>query len=148
MLDLVEVVTAEPVEDAAPELRVPSDDVVDERQERAASSVEPPLVGAVAVLLPDRRRVPVLRLLRYDVPALEDQHAGAGRGEGMRHGAAPGAAADDHHVEVLGPRRGRRARHHAPASFVPRPDRPAVVTSSPRAVQYRTGCTDSWLNEP
>src|SRR5690606_37597878 len=57
-----EVVRAQPIEYAAPELGVPADAVVRVRLELLAAVVEPSLARAIPEVLPHRGRVPVLVL--------------------------------------------------------------------------------------
>src|SRR6185436_8477928 len=105
---LLEVLAAQPVEDAPPELGVAADAVVRVGTELAAVLVEPALVDAVAEVLPDRLRVPVLIFLRDEVAALEDERPGARAGERVRERAAACAAADDDDVVTMGHRLGIR----------------------------------------
>src|SRR5688572_19681076 len=100
MFGCLEVLPPEPVEHPAPELRIAADDVVHVRSELAAVAVNPVFAGAIAELLPDGRRIPVLVFAWHGLAALDDQNAGAGIGQRMRDGAPAGAAADDDDVEL------------------------------------------------
>ena len=71
------------------------------RRELAAAVVEPALARAVAEVLPDRVRIPVLALLRHEVAALEDEDARRVLRQRLRHRAAAGAGADNDDVVVL-----------------------------------------------
>ena len=64
VLEDAEILAAQPVEHAAPELRVAADAVVRVRRERLPFGVEPLLDGAIAQLAPHRFGAPVLRLAR------------------------------------------------------------------------------------
>jgi hypothetical protein len=112
--DLAEVALAEPEEDRAVHLRVAADVVLGVRTERDTVLVVPLLLRDVALLAEDLTRVPVLGLARQVAAPLEDQHAQAGRSEPVGERAAPRAAPDDDHVEIvharLSFRRGRSAR--------------------------------------
>jgi hypothetical protein len=57
VLDLLEVLAAEPIEHAPPELGIAADAVVRVRAERTAPFVQPLLVDAVAEMFPHRFRI-------------------------------------------------------------------------------------------
>ena len=99
VVDLAEVLGAQPVERCAVELGRAADEVVDLRLKRLALLVVPGVRGHVAVVDEDVRRLPVLGLARKPVAALEQEDALPGRREVPREGAAAGARADDDHVE-------------------------------------------------
>ncbi len=103
MLDRLEVALLQAHQGGAVEGRVAPDPVVGVGRERPARPVEPLLLGAVAVLDEHGARAPVLGLARQVLAALQDQDRLAGGGEALGDGRAPGAAADDHHVEVRHP---------------------------------------------
>jgi hypothetical protein len=71
------------------------------REELGTTLVQPALGRAIAKLLPDGIGAPVLRFLGNEVTALDEEDAGAGGGEGTRHGSTTGAAAHDHEIERL-----------------------------------------------
>ena len=100
MLDLLEVLAAEPIQHAAPELRVAADAVVRVGAELAAALVNPVFVDAVAKMLPHGLRIPVLCFLRDEVAALDDEDARAGARERMRNSATASTAPDDDDVEA------------------------------------------------
>jgi hypothetical protein len=101
--DPAEVALAQPEQDGTVDLRVAPDVVVLLGGERLAGRVVDPLAGVVVALgHPDLGGVPVLRLARQVVAAFEEQDPLPGWGQGVRHGAATGAAADDDDVEVFG----------------------------------------------
>src|SRR4026209_2275916 len=95
VLDLFEVLAAEPVEYAAPELRVAADAVVGIRPKRTAVFVQPLFADPVSEIFPHRFRIPVFLLARNKVAALEREYAGAGIGEGVGKRAAARAGPDD-----------------------------------------------------
>ena len=97
---LAEVLLAQPVQGGAVELGRAADAVVHLRLERLVVAVVPAVGRDVAVVDEDVVRLPVLRLARQPVAALEQQHAQPGRGEMARERAAAGAGADDDHVVV------------------------------------------------
>ena len=96
----LEILAAEPIEHAPPELRVAADAVVCVGPEFLAVGINPAFLGAIAQVLPDCLRTPVLLLLRDAVAALEHQDAGAAVCQRARHGSATGAAPDDDDVVV------------------------------------------------
>jgi hypothetical protein len=101
--DRLEVLAPQPVQHAAPELRVAADAVVrvgQERRGRRRSSHR--FAGAVAQLLPDRFGAPVVGFLRDEVPALEDQELRRRGRQRVRHRAAAGAGPDDDDVVARG----------------------------------------------
>ena len=102
MLDGLEVLAAQPVEHAAPELRVAADVVVRVGPELAAAFVEPALLRLIAQVLPDRLRIPVLRFLGNEIAPLEHEDARPGLGKRVRHRPAARAAPDDDDVVALG----------------------------------------------
>jgi hypothetical protein len=101
MLHVLKILPAQPIENAAPEFRVAADVVVRVRPERDAAPIEPHLVGAVAQVLPHSFRVPVLRLLRHEISALEDEDSRRRIRQGLRHRSSAGAGSDDDDVELL-----------------------------------------------
>ena len=76
VLEFAEILASQPVEHAAPELRVAPDAVVGVRPELRAAFVHPPFARLVPQMPPDRLRVPVLVLLRNEVAALDDEDPG------------------------------------------------------------------------
>ena len=100
VLDGLEVLASQPVEHAAPELRVAADAIMRVRLELPPAVVEPALRRAVAQLLPHCVGAPVFLFLRHEVAALDQEDPRAGPGKGVRHRAAAGAGADDDDVVV------------------------------------------------
>ena len=98
VLDCLKVLTPQAIEHAAPELRIAADAVMRVRKKLLALTVQPALGRAVAQVLPHGLRIPVVRLLRHGLPALDDEDASRARRERQGHGAAAGAAADDDDV--------------------------------------------------
>ena len=90
VLQLAEVLLAQPVERRAVELRRAADEVVDLRLERLAVLVVPGVRRDVAVVDEDVLREPVLRLARQPVAALEQEDALA-RGARWRASVPPPA---------------------------------------------------------
>ena len=97
---LAEVLLAQAVQRGAVELRGAADAVVHLRLERLAVLVVPGVRRHVAVVDEHVVGLPVLRLARQPVAALEQQDALARRGEVADERAAAGAAADDDDVVV------------------------------------------------
>ena len=101
VLQLAEVLLAQAVERRAVELRRAADEVVHLRLERLCRvRVVPGVRRDVAVVDEHVVHVPVLRLAREPVAALEQQDALARRSEVPDERAAAGAAADHDHVVV------------------------------------------------
>ena len=74
VFDRLEVLAPQPIEHAAPELRVPADAVVRVGRELPPALVEPALRGAIAELFPDRLGIPVFLFLGNEVAALDDEN--------------------------------------------------------------------------
>ena len=68
MLQCLEILAAQAIEHAAPELGVAADAVVRVREELGAVSVEPALGGSIAQVLPDSLGIPVVGFLRDGLP--------------------------------------------------------------------------------
>ena len=98
MLQLAEVLLAEPVQGGAVELRRSADEVVDTGLEGLAARVVPRLRRDVAVVHEHVLVRPVLRLAHEPVAPLEQEDPLPGRREVPRERAAAGARADDDHV--------------------------------------------------
>src|SRR6516225_2936845 len=98
--DLAEVLLAKPIESGAVELRGAADVVVHLWLEGLAARVIPGVRRYVAVLDENVRRVPILRLAREPIAALEQEDALARGSQVAREGAAARAGADDDDVEV------------------------------------------------
>jgi hypothetical protein len=120
VLDLAEVLPAEPEERGPVELGVATHVVVGVRVERLTVAVAPGLLGLVAPLEVHRPRAPVGLLARHVVAALEDQDALAPPRQGVEQRAAPRPGADDRDVVVHGPIRRARTRDRGSS---PRPRR-------------------------
>ena len=103
VIELAEVLLAQPVQRRAVELRRAADEVVDLRLERLAVLVVPGVLGDVAVVDEDVGGRPVLRLARQPVAALDQQHPLAGRSQAVDEGAPAGAATDHDDVVVAHP---------------------------------------------
>ena len=98
MAQLAEVLLAQPVERGAVELGGAADAVVHLRLKRLPALVVPRVRGDVAVLDEHGVRLPVLRLAREPVAALEQQDAQARGRQVADERAAARARADDDHV--------------------------------------------------
>ena len=98
MLQLAEVLLAEPVQRRAVELRRAADEVVDTRLEGLAARVVPRVRRDVAVVHEHVLVRPVLGLARQPVAALEQEDALARRGEVASQRSAARAGPDDDHV--------------------------------------------------
>ena len=101
VLDLAEVLGAQPVQGRAVQLGRPAHEVVDLRLERLAVAVVPGVGGDVLPVDEHRARIPVVHLPGQEVPPLQQQDALAGAGEGVRERPSPGPGPDDDHVIVL-----------------------------------------------
>ena len=99
--DGAEVAFAEPEEHRAVELGVAADVVVLLGGELLAVLVGPFAGVAVAQVLPQRLRAPVLDLAAQPVAAFEQQDPGAGGRERVGQRAAAGAGTDDDEVVVV-----------------------------------------------
>jgi hypothetical protein len=97
-----EVLLAQAIQHAAPELRVAADAVMGVGLELVGIRFEPALLGAIALFDPDHAGIPVVGMARKRLAALDDENAPAGGRERARHGAAARPGADDDDVEVLG----------------------------------------------
>jgi hypothetical protein len=71
--------------------------------ELLAVRVDPPLLGLISEMLPDRLRAPVVILLRHEIAPLDDEDARRAVGQRVSHRAASGAAADDDDVVTFRP---------------------------------------------
>ncbi len=100
VLDGLKVFAPQPIEHAAPELRVAADAVVRVGKKLLTLAVEPALGRPVAEVLPHRFRIPVVGLLRHRRAALEHEDPRAAPGERPGHRPAAGAAPDDDDVVV------------------------------------------------
>ena len=104
VLQLAEVLLAEPVQRRAVHFRCTTDEVMDSGLERLTLGVVPGVGRDVAVVDEHRLRDPVLELAREPVAALEQEDALAGRSKvtSERPAARPGSDDDDvvgvHHV--------------------------------------------------
>ena len=104
VLDLAEVLRAQPVERGAVQLGGPADEVVDLRLERGAVGVVPGVGRDVPAFQEHLLGLPVLGLARQEVAPFEQQDPLAGRREGVGQGAPTGPGPDDDDVVVVGHR--------------------------------------------
>ena len=121
VLDRLEVLATQPIEDAAPELRVAADAIVRVRPKRPAASIEPSLGDAVAKVLPHRLRIPVFVFLRDEITTFENEDAGGRTRQRLSDRPAAGPAADDDDVEAFVP---HREEGRAPSTGPPSALRP------------------------
>jgi len=103
VLDLGEILLAEPRQARAVHLRAAAHDVVDAGREAAAGAVEPPLRRLVAPVDEHRARRPVLRLARQALPALQHEDVDAPARQRVRRRAPAHTGPDDHDVRVQRP---------------------------------------------
>ena len=122
VLQLAEVLLAEPVERGAVHLRRPSDEVVHTGLEGLAAGVVPRVRRDVAVVDEHRFRDPVLELARKPVSALEKEDALSGRREVSGECPTARTRPDDDDVVGLG--------HEISSSRSARMMRPAASTSA------------------
>ena len=130
VLDLPEVLGAQPVQGRAVHLGRPAHVVMDLRLERLAVPVEPGVLGDVPTGHKHRLGIPVLQLPGQEIPALQQQDPLPRRRQGVGQGAPARAGPNDDHVIVLThdptiatrraprhpPFRGKMARQHGPAA--------------------------------
>ncbi len=108
MLDPFEIPLPEAEHRRAVYLGVAADVVELPGTECVAGRVEPSLGGSIAVVHEHRFRVPVLRLARQALAALQDQNPRAAVRERERDRAPAYAGADDDDVEIIHSRRKSR----------------------------------------
>jgi hypothetical protein len=101
MLERAEILPAQAGQRGAVDFGVAAHEVMDARLEGLAVGAVPGLVRLVALLVEDDLRLPVLRLLRQIVPALDEEDAQPAVAQRIGQRAAARARADDDEVECV-----------------------------------------------
>src|SRR5207249_5509917 len=101
VLDLAEILLAEPQQHCPVDFGVATDVVVDAGMENLPILVFPTDISFVLVVDEDGAGIPVLLLAREIVTPLEQQNSFPGRSQMISKRAAPGAGADDDRVIMV-----------------------------------------------
>src|SRR5262249_50440156 len=128
--DRAEILFPKPEERAAVELGIAADPVARVRMKRFAVAVAPCFCGVVPGFEVDSARLPVLFLAWKELTSLEQQHAGAERGQMVGQRPATGSAANHDHIVLA-------SGFHALRFSEARPPQQSVLTKRPLQLTKR-----------